>query len=169
MNTFHAVVLWLHIVAAVMAIGGVYFLRVILMPIVKKDGCEHAPALSDKIRAKFRKMIWHSIALLVITGSIMLWFLVRHETAGGQLNTPFGNFSPSISAPSQWKMLSAANHHLLEAKILLALALFGIALYLTIPTQPSDELRQKAPKLLLVNLVLGLVILLLVAIRHVVK
>ena len=169
MEIFRSVVLWLHIVGAVMAIGGVFFLRIVLMPIVKRDGCEHAPALSDKVRAKFRKLIWHSIATLLVTGAIMLWFMLRAPTvAATTINIPnVVNKEVSIQAQSEWKSHSPRNRQLLETKIMLALALFGIALYLTLPAQASDELRAKAPKLLLVNLALGMVILFLVALRHV--
>ena len=143
MNILRAVMLWFHLVAAVMAIGGLYFLRLILIPVVKKDGCEHAPALTAKVRQKFRKLIWHSIFLLVLSGGIML--AIRSKAI----------FDGTLG------------QHLLEAKIGLALLLFAIALVLTLPAEPSVELQRKTPKLLLVNLVLGLVILLLAAIRHV--
>ena len=128
MNTLRALMLWFHLLAAVLAIGGVYFLRLILMPIVKQDGCEHAPALSAKVRAKFRKLIWHSIGLLVISGGVLLamrWPDIFNHRLG---------------------------QHLFELKILLALALFGIALTLTIPADPSARLRVRTPGLLLVNL-----------------
>ncbi len=168
MNIFRSVILWLHIVGAVMAIGGVFFLRIVLMPIVKRDGCEHAPALSDKVRAKFRKLIWHSIATLLVTGAIMLGFMLRTPTEEAKADLPVvGKVAVEFKGLSEWKHHSKLNTHLLEAKILLALALFGIALYLTLPAQPTDELRAKAPKLLMINLGLGMVILFLVALRHV--
>jgi hypothetical protein len=139
------------------------------MPIVKKEGCEHAPALSDKVRAKFRKLIFHSIGLLLVSGVVMFWLLLRQETSSLEAAVPgLGNLSAKVSGVSEWENLSAANHHLLEAKILLALILFGISLYLVIPTQPDENLRQKAPKLMLINLALGMIILLLAALRHVV-
>lgn len=151
MTELRAGMLWLHIVAAVLAVGGVAFLRLILMPVVAKEGCEHAPALSGKVRGKFRKLIWHSIALLTVTGFVMLWLMVRSNENGA----------------SHWKALSAVSRHLLEAKILIALVLFAIALILTLPAEPSDSLKRRAPTLLLANFVLGVVIFLLVAIRHV--
>jgi hypothetical protein len=145
MEALRAIVLWLHLTAAVLAVGGVYFLRMILMPTVARDGCEHAPALSGKVRARFRKLVWHSIGLLVVTGGLMLWFLLRGPE------------------PTEWAQRSPLNRHLLEAKIGLAVALFAIALALTMPAAPSP----RAPKLLLANLGLGLAILLLAALRHV--
>lgn len=143
MNGLRAAMIWAHLVAAVLAIGGIYFLRMILMPIVKKDGCEHVPSLSDKIRLRFRKLIWHSIGLLVLSGVVMMWL--------------------------RWKDIfdRGAGQHIFELKILLALLMFGIAFYLTAPAQPSEELRRRAPTLLMVNLLLGLLILLLAALRHV--
>jgi len=135
--------LWFHLVAAVMAVGGVYFLRLILMPIVKKDGCEHAPALSEKVVRKFRKMIWHSIGLLAVSGGVLLW-IAWPDLANG----------PPMK------------RHLLELKILLALVLFTIAFLITLPSQSLERFRRRAPALLLVNLALALIILLLVAIRQ---
>ena len=143
MNGLRAVMLWFHLVAAVMAVGGVYFLRLILMPIVRKEGCEHAPALSAKVAQKFRKLIWHSIALLVISGGVLLWLTW-----------------PDIAHGPPMK------RHLLELKILLALVLFTIALLITIPSPSLERFRQRAPMLLLVNLGLAFIILLLVAIRQ---
>jgi len=143
MNGLRAVMLWFHLVAAVMAVGGVYFLRLILMPIVRKEGCEHAPALSAKVAQKFRKLIWHSIALLVISGGVLLWLTW-----------------PDIAQGPPMK------RHLLELKILLALVLFTIALLITIPSPSLERFRQRAPMLLLVNLGLAFIILLLVAIRQ---
>lgn len=134
--------LWFHLLAAALAIGGIYFLRLILMPVVKQDGCEHAPALSAKVRARFRKLIWHSIGLLVVSGGVMMAMRWNHI------------FNHSL------------NQHLFELKMLLALVMFGLALALTIPAEPSAGLRARTPAFLLVNLVLGLLILLLVAIRH---
>jgi len=135
--------LWFHLVAAVMAVGGVYFLRLILMPIVKKDGCEHAPALSAKVTRKFRKMIWHSIALLAVSGGVLLC-LTWLDIAKG----------PSMK------------RHLLELKILLALVMFTISFLITIPSPSLERFRQRAPTLLLVNLGLAFIILLLVAVRQ---
>ncbi len=144
MIILRSVMFWFHLVAAVLAIGGVYFLRVILMPVVRTDGCEHAPALSAKVREKFRKLIWHAIAILIVSGGIMLALGWR------------GFFNGSIK------------QHLLELKIFFALVLFVIALVLTIPAKPSEDLRRKTPMLLLVSLFLGLIILLLAAVRHVI-
>jgi len=135
--------LWFHLVAAVMAVGGVYFLRLILMPIVKRDGCEHAPALSAKVTQKFRKLVWHSIALLLVSGGVLLWLTWPDIVRG-----------------------SSMKRHLLELKILLALALFTISLLITIPSPSLEHIRQRAPLLLLVNLALALIILLLAAVRH---
>lgn len=164
MDELRAAMLWLHLVAAVLAVGGVAFLRLILMPVVAKEGCEHAPALSGKVRARFRKLIWHSIGLLTVTGFVMLWLLVRRESSSTEV--PILG-AVSVTGASRWEALSSASRHLLEAKILLAVVLFTIALILTLPAQPSDTLKQRTPALLLVNFVLGVLIFLLVAIRHV--
>jgi hypothetical protein len=169
MDAVHGVALWLHWVAAVLAIGGVAFLRLILMPVVRRDGCEHAPALSDKVRAKFRKLIWHSIGLLTITGGVMLWLLVRVEEPALDAVDPTlrAMVSPLVPRSSGWERLSETSRGLLVAKIGLALMLFAVALTLTIPREPSERLRRRAPALLILNLMLGAAILLLVALRHV--
>ena len=177
MAVLKAVLIWLHLVAAVMAIGGVFFLRAILMPTARKDGCEHAPAFGDKVRARFRKMISHSIALLILTGVGMLWLLMRYSIQVGPTVThthteglgPGGTLTTMVTRwTSEWHQRSPINRHLLEAKIALALVLFAIAGYLLIPREPSDELRRRAPTLLLINLALGMAILALAAVRHVV-
>ena len=142
MNTVRAAMLWFHLLAAALAIGGIYFLRLILLPALKQDGGERAAALGAKVRARFRKLIWHSLGLLVISGGVMM--------------------------AMRWNQIfnHSLNQHLFELKILLALVMFGFALALTIPAEASAGLRARTPAFLLVNLILGLLILLLVAIRQ---
>lgn len=79
---FSLVVTWLHILAAVAWIGGMIFLSLVLVPVLKRDGmfAQHI-ALFRAIAYRFRAVVWSSVIVLLVTGL----FLV------GQRNIALGN------------------------------------------------------------------------------
>lgn len=67
------IVLWLHLLAAVTWIGGMLFLSVVLVPIFKRKGFagEHK-ILFQELAFRFRKFVWASILILLLTGLSLL-------------------------------------------------------------------------------------------------
>lgn len=63
---------WIHLLAAVVWIGGMVFLSVVLVPVLKRDGgfAQHA-ALFRTAAYRFRTLVWGAMAILVATGSVM--------------------------------------------------------------------------------------------------
>jgi uncharacterized membrane protein len=63
---------WLHLLAAVMWIGGMAFLSVVLVPVLRRDGkfAQHA-ALFRTVAYRFRAVVWGAMGLLVGTGFVI--------------------------------------------------------------------------------------------------
>lgn len=64
---------WLHLLAAIAWIGGMLFLSVVLVPVLKRE-----PFVSQKavlfraIAGRFRAVVWGAIAVLLFTGPLLL-------------------------------------------------------------------------------------------------
>jgi uncharacterized membrane protein len=63
---------WLHLLAAVVWIGGMTFLSLVLVPVLKRDGRvgEHA-ALFKTVALRFRSLVWGAMAILVASGPVL--------------------------------------------------------------------------------------------------
>ena len=63
---------WLHLLAAVMWIGGMAFLSVVLVPVLRREGkfAQHA-ALFRAVARRFRAVVWGAMGLLVGTGLVI--------------------------------------------------------------------------------------------------
>ena len=61
--------IWIHLPAAVVWIGGMAFLSVVLVPVLRRDGtfARHA-ALFRAVAYRFRTVVWAAMGLLVGTG-----------------------------------------------------------------------------------------------------
>jgi uncharacterized membrane protein len=66
------VLVWLHLLAAVVWIGGMMFLSVVLVPLLRRDGkfTQHA-ALFRTVAYRFRTVVWGAMWLLVGTGLVI--------------------------------------------------------------------------------------------------
>ncbi|HUY12784.1 MAG TPA: hypothetical protein VMX16_04020, partial [Terriglobia bacterium] len=98
---------WIHLSAAVAGIGGMAFLVVILFPALRQTEAAQREAVIRSVLMRFRWVTWTVIVLLIASGIYnmsLVW------------EAPWGIY---------WKMLTL--------KIVLALAVFLIALCLTIP------------------------------------
>lgn len=90
MGAIDVLVLWLHIVAAAVWVGGIVFLGAVAQPVLKElipDPVERSK-FAGKIGRRFNAVGWTSIVLLVLTG---LYNLVR--ISGGIGNMPQVLFS----------------------------------------------------------------------------
>lgn len=65
---------WIHLLAAVVWVGGMVFLSVVLVPVLKRDGgfAQHA-ALFRTIAYRFRAVVWGAMGMLVATGLTLAW------------------------------------------------------------------------------------------------
>jgi uncharacterized membrane protein len=65
---------WLHVLAAMVWIGGMLFIALVLVPTARRLG---DPALRARLvrdtGARFRTVAWLAIGVLVLTGAVNLW------------------------------------------------------------------------------------------------
>lgn len=65
--------IWLHLLAAVAWIGGMVFLSIVLVPVLKRE--PFAPQRGALMRAsglRFRVVVWASVGLLLATGPLLM-------------------------------------------------------------------------------------------------
>lgn len=134
---------WLHVAAAVAAVGGTLMMRFVILPALAT--LPNGGEVIDRIRPLFKKLIHSAMGILLLTG--------------------FYNYLvvaiPKVRAlKEQGVTTMAAYHPVMGAKILLSLVLFAIAIMLLMPVPSMHEKRKTW---LTVNAVLGLLILFLAA------
>jgi uncharacterized membrane protein len=129
---------WVHLMAAVVGLGGMGFLLLILIPSLGALSAEQREALSKAVAGRFRWISWSAMTLLLLSG---LFNIRRYywEEAWGRA----------------WKFLAL--------KILLSFALFAIVLGLTIPLRWFEGMRARRRMWLLVAFILGVVVVLISA------
>jgi uncharacterized membrane protein len=125
---------WLHILPAMVAVGGAIFMRMALLPSLAEVPDAQRAALHEAIRSRWSKWIMGAILLLLISG--------------------FYNF---FTLNSRYK-LPPAYQMLFGIKFLLALAIFTLASFLSGRTAVAQRMRQNARTWL--NLNVGLAVLL---------
>jgi len=130
------IVQWVHVMAAVIGLGGMGFLLLILIPSLGVLTVEQRDALSKAVASRFRWATWSAVVLLVLSG---LYNIRRYYW-----EEPWG---------PAWRFMAL--------KILLSFALFGIVLGLTIPFRLFEPLRARRRMWLLVAFILGVVVVLL--------
>ena len=101
-----SLIVWLHLVAAVSWIGGMVFLSVVLVPILKREPFASQKALLFLAMGRqFRVVVWGMIAVLLFTGPLLLH----------QRGIP-------IADPSRWPTTLAVKLGLITILLLLTLA-----------------------------------------------
>lgn len=64
---------WFHVLAAVSWIGGMIFLSVVLVPVLKREPfASQRGLLFRTIARRFRAVVWGAIAVLLFTGPLLL-------------------------------------------------------------------------------------------------
>lgn len=124
---------WIHVMAAIVGLGGMAFLLLILIPSLGVLSTEQREALSKSVASRFRWATWSSVTLLLLSG---LYNVRRFY----------------------WEEPSGTAWNLLIMKILFSLVLFVIVLALTIPFRLFESLRAHRRTWLLVAFVLGIVV-----------
>jgi uncharacterized membrane protein len=96
---------WLHLLAGVSWIGGMIFLSVVLVPTLRREPFASQKALLFRtIARRFRAVVWGAIAVLLVTGPLLLH----------QRKIP-------IADPSGWPMVLAVKLGLVAILLLLTL------------------------------------------------
>jgi putative copper resistance protein D len=63
----------LHVLAAIVWIGGMFFLVLVVVPWLRKGGRAQAPQLLRDTGRRFRTVGWVCFAILLVTGTFNLW------------------------------------------------------------------------------------------------
>jgi putative copper resistance protein D len=61
-------VVFAHIIAAMVWIGGMLFVALVLVPVLRRESRELRAALLDRVGRRFRTVGWAAIAILLVTG-----------------------------------------------------------------------------------------------------
>jgi uncharacterized membrane protein len=134
---------WLHILAAMAAVGGPMFILWALLPAAASLPDDAHRALKEGIRRRWSRVVMIAIAFLIASG---LYNLIAFEKA-------------SRGWDQAWHDGPARVYHLLlGVKLLLALAIFFLASALTGRTPSMARFRENAKFWVTVNLILGIVL-----------
>jgi uncharacterized membrane protein len=127
---------WLHILAAITAVGGTIFMRLALLPAASTLDAAQRQALFASLRPRWSKMIMGAIGFLLISG---LWNFILINQSFKQADVKI----PALYQP------------LFGVKFLLALGIFGIASVLAGRSAATEKFRQNAKYWMSVNLILA--------------
>jgi len=84
---------WLHILAAVTCIGGMFFLALVVVPWLRRGARAQAATVLRETGARFRAVGWTCFAVLLATGLFNLWFRGVHAADFARADwraSPFG-------------------------------------------------------------------------------
>ena len=129
---------WIHLVAAVVGIGGLGFIHMILIPASRDLEPGQRDLLFKRVSRKFQYVIWSVVLLLITSG---LYNIHAHAW-----ERPWGVY---------WKWLIV--------KIALALCVFFISLGLNLPLAVFDWLRAKRQMWLSIAFTLAMIVILISA------
>ncbi len=121
----------LHILGAIILVGGLFYLRTVVMPSPSSANATNVDGRFGGLRAKWAMWIGIATLLLIVTGT---WNLVNI----------FGNYK-----------LASSYHMLLTLKILAAIALFAVAALVAGRTVAAEVIRGKMAMWVGVCLALG--------------
>jgi uncharacterized membrane protein len=129
---------WIHILAAITAVGGTIFMRMALLPSVSELADDARKQLHAAVRGRWAKFVMGSIAFLIISGLYNIYVI---ET---QKKIPAGD--------------SGLYHALFGIKFLLAFGIFFIASALVGRSPAFERIRQKARFWLTLNMTLAILV-----------
>jgi uncharacterized membrane protein len=118
---------WLHVISAILAVGGAFFLRVVVPAGLAEADAASRDSVLRSIRRKFKTVVHPAAALLILTGAFNTW-------------RNWGDY----------KLRTGVMHGLWGAHMLLGLLAIGMSISLLAKPEPPRNHR----KLLTVNLVL---------------
>jgi uncharacterized membrane protein len=134
----------LHILAAVTAVGGSMFIRFALYPAVPLLPEGQRAAVHEVVRRPWARLIYISIAVLLVTGLINFVLFVR----------------ASKEWSTEWREEYLSIYHILFGiKFALALAMFALASILAGRSPGTQKIRDNAKFWLNVNLAIALAVI----------
>jgi uncharacterized membrane protein len=135
---------WIHIFAAITAVGGTVFMRYALLPSAQSLTEDARKALHDKVRSRWAKIVMLCIAFLLISG------LINFIRFVGEIKTPEW---------ADWKATNAKLYHMVFGiKSLLALVIFFIASALVGRAKAFEPIRKNAKMWLTLNVILAMIV-----------
>jgi putative copper export protein len=123
---------WMHVLAAIAAVGGMIFLRFALMPSVSVLSDDARKTLHEAVRSRWSRVVMAAIALLLVSGLY------------------------NIVVTAQRYELAAYYMPLFAVKFLLSLGIFFISSALVGRAPAFDPIRRNARFWLTLNLVLAI-------------
>src|SRR5215471_19286845 len=69
---FRALILWLHLLAAIIWIGGLVFQVLVVFPTLARAATSERIRLALSLEARFRMLVWPAIGLVLFTGLVNL-------------------------------------------------------------------------------------------------
>jgi uncharacterized membrane protein len=129
---------WLHILAAITAVGGTIFMRMALVPSVVVLSDDQRKALHEQVRARWVKFVMGAILFLIVSGIY--------------------NFLRRLNPPGIERSYIPLYHGLFTLKVALALVIFFLASALTGRAAGLAQFRQNAKLWLSVNLALAVIV-----------
>jgi len=140
-DILNVIVRWMHIVGAVIAVGGAIFAAFVLLPAVHPIPQEARPSFLEAIRKGYARLVMIAVTLLVLSG---FFNYIRNEMPAhkGQ----------------------GAYHALMSVKILFAFIVFFLASALTGRSPAFEKFRQRRKRYLTLNILLAFTILALGAV-----
>ena len=77
-DLFHIILVWIHLVAATFWVGGMLFLSLVAVPLLKQDpDPQSAQRGFVNLARRFRTFVWGALSLLVVTGTVLLGNVVH--------------------------------------------------------------------------------------------
>lgn len=77
MNFFYIILVWIHVIAATFWVGGMLFLSLVAVPLLKQDADPpSAQRVFVSLARRFRTLVWVALSFLVVTGSVVLGHVV---------------------------------------------------------------------------------------------
>ena len=125
---------WMHMLAAIAAVGGTIFIRLALMPSVSVLGDEARKTLHEAVRSRWSKVVMAAIAFLLLSGGYNIIATATH-----------------YELPAYYMPLFAI-------KFLIALGIFFIASALVGRAPALAPIRQSARFWLTLNMILAIVL-----------
>jgi len=134
---------WMHILAAITAVGGTIFIRFALLPCMAEMPEEQRKSLHQALRSRWSRAVMLSIAFLLISGFYNFIYVIipalRVEGTAVQAIKPF-------------------YHGVFGVKFLLAIGIFFIASAMVGRSSAFEKIRANARRWATVNVVLAVIL-----------
>lgn len=156
MRALYIISVYIHILSAMVWMGGILFMVLVVVPILRKKEMKNsASVLVEKVGVQFRKVGWISLILLLITGIFNLGFRGYHWAdlwSGAIWKGPFGHtLAIKLFFVSLIYLISAIHDFYIGPK--------ATRLWKEAPDNPlAGRLRKQASWIGRLNLLFGLIV-----------